>query len=274
MQVTGNQGKQAGFSTAIGAHDTDLPAGMDLEAGVDNQRAAGTGESELAQGDHERQNYSGGLLEFPNFMFFRTPPAHMRSNFILLSACLISGLFFGQGVLADNGPTQEQLIDWQERMERAEKLQAQGRARREEAEAQFASQRAVCETRFFVTACIEDARRSMLENTRAGRSTENTGLALAREVRKEQQLDRERRLGATQPARDADRATRAAAIESAQAQDEFRRREVLDDKASRAAEGGQRKQQDEARVARKLSEHAAKLNERRRAAEAAGKNSR
>ncbi len=198
----------------------------------------------------------------------------MRRHFMLLSAFLLSGLFSGQGVLAESGPTQEQLIDWQERMERAEKLQAQGKARREEAEVQFASQRAVCETRFFVTACIEDARRSMLENVRAGRSSENTGLALSREIRKEQQLDRERRLGASQAAREADRATRATAIEAGQAQDEIRRQEQLDDKARRAADGAQRKQQEEARLARKLSDHAAKVAEQKKAAEAGGTNSR
>ncbi|MCK6389840.1 MAG: hypothetical protein L6Q40_02285 [Azonexus sp.] len=194
----------------------------------------------------------------------------MRRNLFLLTVCLLSGLGASSAALADSAPTPEQVLDWQERMARAEKLQAQGKARREEAEAQFASQRTACETRFFVTACVEDARRAMLEQTRAGRSTENTGLALAREIQKEQQVDRERRLAAAQPARAAELAQRAAAVEAAQAQDAQQHQQQVDDKARRAAEGARRKQEAEARVARKQAEHAAALAARKAAAERSG----
>ena len=63
VQFVGEQREEAGFAAAVGADDADFPAGMNLDGGVDDQRAAGTGEGDLAEGDHGRANYSGGLLK-------------------------------------------------------------------------------------------------------------------------------------------------------------------------------------------------------------------
>jgi hypothetical protein len=63
VQFAREQRKQAGFAAAVGADDTDLPAGVQLNGGVDNQGVADAGEGDLAEGDHEGANYSGGLLK-------------------------------------------------------------------------------------------------------------------------------------------------------------------------------------------------------------------
>ena len=63
MQFVGEQREEAGFAAAVGADDADLPAGVQLDGSVDDQRAADAGESDLAKGDHEGANYSGGLLK-------------------------------------------------------------------------------------------------------------------------------------------------------------------------------------------------------------------
>ena len=57
VQFVGEQREEAGFAAAVGADDADLPAGVELDGGVDDQRAAGAGEGDLAEGDHE----AGGL---------------------------------------------------------------------------------------------------------------------------------------------------------------------------------------------------------------------
>lgn len=60
VQFVGEQGEEAGFAAAVGANDADFPAGVDLDGGVDDERAAGAGEGDLAEGNHEAANYSGG----------------------------------------------------------------------------------------------------------------------------------------------------------------------------------------------------------------------
>lgn len=57
MQFPAEQGEQARFAATVGADQTDPPAGVNLDVGVDDQRAAGAGESDLAQCNHE-----GGII--------------------------------------------------------------------------------------------------------------------------------------------------------------------------------------------------------------------
>ena len=64
MQFVGEQREQAGLAAAVGADHADLPAGVDLDGSVDDQGAAGAGEGDLAQCNHEAADYSGGLLKF------------------------------------------------------------------------------------------------------------------------------------------------------------------------------------------------------------------
>ena len=40
VQFVGEQREEAGFAAAVGADDADLPAGVQLNRGIDNQRAA------------------------------------------------------------------------------------------------------------------------------------------------------------------------------------------------------------------------------------------
>ena len=68
VQFPGEQCEQAGFAAAVGTDDTHFPAGVELDGGVDDQRTAGAGESNLAEGDHGinidlAANYSGGLIK-------------------------------------------------------------------------------------------------------------------------------------------------------------------------------------------------------------------
>ncbi len=48
MQLPRHQGKQAGFSTAVGPHHTHLPAGVKLQGSIDDQWPSGAGKSKLA----------------------------------------------------------------------------------------------------------------------------------------------------------------------------------------------------------------------------------
>ncbi len=61
MQLVGEQGEEAGLAAAVGADDADFPAGVQLDGGVDDQWAAGAGEGDLAEGDHEGGNYNEAL---------------------------------------------------------------------------------------------------------------------------------------------------------------------------------------------------------------------
>ena len=63
MQFVGEQREQVGLAAAVGADDADLPAGVNLNGCVDNQRAAGAGEGDLAEGDHKGEDYIQPLLE-------------------------------------------------------------------------------------------------------------------------------------------------------------------------------------------------------------------
>ena len=76
VQFAGEQRKQAGFAAAVGADDADLPAGVQLNGGVDNQGVADAGEGDLAEGDHEGANYSGGLLK----SFASVSYTHLRAH--------------------------------------------------------------------------------------------------------------------------------------------------------------------------------------------------
>ncbi len=52
VQFAGEQGEQARLAAAVGAGDADLLAGVQAEVDAFEQRAAGAGEGEVAQQDH------------------------------------------------------------------------------------------------------------------------------------------------------------------------------------------------------------------------------
>ena len=52
MQFAAQEGEEGGFAAAVGADQTDLPSGVQLEAGVLDQESAVTGKSKVAQKDH------------------------------------------------------------------------------------------------------------------------------------------------------------------------------------------------------------------------------
>ncbi len=76
MQFVGEQREEAGLAAAVGADDADFPAGVDLDGGIDNQWAAGAGEGNLAEGDHEGADYKPrGRLAIAEPRSLRLPPA-------------------------------------------------------------------------------------------------------------------------------------------------------------------------------------------------------
>ena len=192
VQFAGEQREQAGLAGAVGADDADLPAGMQLDRGIDDERAAGAGESDLTEGDHEAGDYSRGLLESRHFITrrarhrVRLPPRSRNSSTVrhLLSASLFA--FAALAAAAGPAGTDEQQADWERRLERASALQSEGDTKKAEAEKLFEERKPACYRKFLVNRCLEAAYDDYIVTVKEGRRQSNEGKAIERQVKKEQ----------------------------------------------------------------------------------------
>ena len=168
---------------------------------------------------------------------------------------------------AEGAAIADQPAAWQERLDKASALQAESRAQQEAADKVLAGKNAECATTFFINDCRNAAAREHLEATRQARRLEIDGKAMAREVKREQALERARLSAEEAP-------KRAAALELRQAESMNARRAAEDRvaatqaaKAAKAAEGERRKAAEAKELRQKQAEHAARVARKKREAE-------
>ncbi|MFZ2972038.1 MAG: hypothetical protein WA049_05310 [Ferribacterium limneticum] len=177
---------------------------------------------------------------------------------------------------ADGEVSAERQAAWQARLDKAAALQAESRARQDEADALLVQKNEVCASKFLINDCRNAAAREHLKTTREARRLEIDGKAIEREVKREQLGDRNR-----VQAEDAPR--RAAELELRQAES-MNARQVAEDKiaatraakAAKAAEGEKRKLAEAEKQRKKQADHDARVAKKvreaeQRAAEAAEK---
>lgn len=170
----------------------------------------------------------------------------------------------------------EQQAAWQQRQDKADALQAEGKARQAEADRLYQQESEACPKKLLVTDCLNQARKAHLVTTRQARQLELEGKNMAREVKAEQVAERQRQQAAAAPQRAAELQARQAATTAARQAAEDKAAATRADKAEKAIEGERRKAAAAEKQRRKQAEHqarvAAKMEkaERRKAKAAAG----
>lgn len=199
----------------------------------------------------------------------------MKNRPISLAFRLIALLALSFSVRAgDVGPSPEQLADWQQRLDAAAALQAESEERRAAADQVLAEKEAACFKKFLVTGCQREARKEHLAATKEASRLASEGKALARAVKKEQLIDKDRRAAEAAPRREADRQERAAKLAAERQLSAEREAAIRAEKAKQAAEGSKQHAADAEKYRQRQAAHdarvAAKIQEaERRAAEAA-----
>lgn len=201
----------------------------------------------------------------------------MENRPLSVAAQLSFGLLFAAAAwAAEDGPSAEQVADWDSRMSRAMTLQSEGKAKQATAKQAYEDQEKACFKTLLVNKCRADARKIYIAESRAGQNIENEGKAIERLVRKEQLNDRDARAAAAAPQKAAAREAQKAETEAAREEAEATRAGKLADHERRAAEGQRRRAAEAERQQQKRAEHEAKqaagrARAERRAAEAAQK---
>jgi len=192
----------------------------------------------------------------------------MENRSLSLAARLILLLALSCPALAaDNGPSPELEADWQLRLDKAEALQSEGRARKEEAERIFEQKSAQCRKSFLVNQCLDQARQEHMLSTRAASNLEIEGKALARVVKKEQLADKDRRQAEAAPQRAADRESRAVETDAARQAAEAEAAATRVNKARQAEEGARRKAAEAEQLRKKREDHEARVARKMQQAE-------
>lgn len=267
VQLVGEQGKEAGLPAAVGADDADFPAGMELDRGSDDQRAAGAGEGDLAEGNHEAADYSGVLLKSAHLITLHHGRSVMsRGRYPLLLSldaaslivcALLPGLAWSAGEASTAATIQE--LEWEQRLERAGELQRRGAAGKAAAEKQLDEQSAGCYLKFLVNRCLDNAQSDYLVAYKDARRIENEGKAIERQVKKEQFAAREAKWAAEAPEREAGLQAREAETAAERAETQAEEAAKRESKARKAEEGAQRKAEDAERLRRKQADHEARV---------------
>lgn len=177
---------------------------------------------------------------------------------------------------ADAVGSPEQLTAWQQRLDKADALKAEGQAKQEEADRRLREQDEACQKKVLVNDCRNQARKAHLATTREARHLELEGKDLARQVKAEQVAERQRRQEADAPRRAAELQARQEQTAAARQAAEDKAAATRADKAQKAVEGQRRKAAEAEKLRRKQAEHearvAAKMEKaaRRKAKAAAG----
>lgn len=174
---------------------------------------------------------------------------------------------------AESGPSLEQEADWQQRLDHAAALLADGKARQAAADQTLEDAKPFCAGKFLVNACLIDARKAYVASSKAAKLLENEGKALERAVRKEQLSDRDQRFKDAAPQREADLQARQAEVRAERETSQAEQAATRAEKARKAEAGRQRHADDVEKYRQKQEAHdarvAKKMNETaRRAAEA------
>ena len=168
---------------------------------------------------------------------------------------------------ADDGPSPEQLADWQQRLEKATAMQLEGKAQQAAADKIFDEEFAACAKKFLVISCQKDATKVHTTAIRPATALVNQGKALEREVKKEQLADKDQRRAAKAP-------DRAAELKALEAETATERKVAAEteaakraDKARKAEEGSKARTERLEKQAKKQADHDAKVAEKMQKAE-------
>lgn len=199
----------------------------------------------------------------------------MEHRSLSVTARLIVLLAVSFSALAgESGPTPEQLADWQERLDQAAALQAEGKALRSAADDVLEAKNLACYKKFLVNACQRDARKEHVVAVKEARRMETEAKLLDRAVKKERKIDEDQRAAEVVPKREAELAAREAEVRAEREAAAERAAEAQASKARKAEEGSQRKAADAEKYRKKQEAHDAKVAEKmneaaRRSAESA-----
>jgi len=236
-----------------------------LNRGVDHERAAGAGESNLAEGDHEAADYSGVLLKSAHLIPLHHGRSVMpRGRFFpvrsLTTVCLfVAGLPAGVAWSADQALATAQEADWEQRLGRATELRRSAAAQNAAAEKLLEEQSAGCYRKFLVNRCLDEAQGDYLAAIKDARRLDHEGKAVERQVRKEQFSARELKWAAEVPEREAQLRARAGETAAARAESEAAEAAARASKARQAEEGARRKAEEAEGQRRKQAEHDARV---------------
>lgn len=187
----------------------------------------------------------------------------MENRSLSLLAGLIAALLCGGGALAaDSVGSAEQQAEWEQRLARAAELRTAGEAQRSAAAKRLEEKNAACQKRFRVNACLKTNEEEYSAAARLAKRQENDGLAIEREVRKEQ-------LQAQDVLHDAKTAQRQAELPEREAETAAARQAVAERaserraaQAEKAAAGLLRKEAEAEKLRRRQAEHAARVAEK------------
>lgn len=193
----------------------------------------------------------------------------MENRSLSVVAGLIALLVLPFAALAADGSVSaEQQAAWQARLDKAAALQAESKARQDEADALLEQRNEVCATKFLINDCRNAAAKEHLKTTREARRLEIDGKAMEREVKREQLSDRNREKAEEAPRRAADLELRQAESMNARQAAEDKMAASRAAKAAKAAEGQKRKIAEAEKQRKKQADHDARVAKKVREAEA------
>ena len=168
---------------------------------------------------------------------------------------------------ADSEVDAAQQAAWQERMDKATAMQAESKARRDEADKLLDQQNILCDKKFLVNDCRNAAHREYLKTVEQTRRLSIEGKALEREVNLEQFRAREKQSEQEAPRHAAElRLRKANTAATRQATDEKIAASQAA-KAKKTAEGEQRKAANAAKFQKRQADHDARVAKKLREAE-------
>ncbi|TXT25609.1 MAG: biopolymer transport protein TolA [Rhodocyclaceae bacterium] len=168
---------------------------------------------------------------------------------------------------AEGEVSADQQAAWQMRLDKAAALQAESKARQDEADELLVKRNAECATKFLINDCRNAAAREHLKTTREARRLGIDGRAIEREVKREQLSDRNRVQAEEAPRRAADLELRQAESMNARQAAEDKMAATRAAKAAKAAEGEKRKIAEAEKQRKKQADHDARVAQKKREAE-------
>lgn len=180
---------------------------------------------------------------------------------------LVTGLSLGCLLIAPSLCLAE-AADWDARLAQAAQLRADSEQKLQAADALLTQEKAACQTKFQVNACINDAEQRHLVVRRENRARIIEADRIERTVKSEQRSARMAEKAERQATRTAELPTRAAQSDAEAQQSEALRREKLQGKERDAAVRVQKKAEQQAAHQRKLAEHEARVAKKKARAEA------
>lgn len=153
MQFTAQCCKQAGLATAVGAGQTDLPTGMDLQRRCIDKHFGAAGQAQVTKLDHVIVKLAKGVI-------LRNPPTIRRKLPMSKYPLPILLALLAPFAFADDDSA------------RADELRLKAKALRAEAEASYTAAQPECYRRFLVNRCLDQAKSARIATIGKARELE------------------------------------------------------------------------------------------------------